>query len=158
MATLLESYTYSKNRFDGNLVADTVAPEEVWRQQERLYRLAVLETCQMFVKTAPVSSDAKQLYWHYLMVDAYFQSLTQERRYSTSNTEKEQKQRDTAHGNLLNVIQDYRRKFSSFAPGKDSECYRKLISGVIQTVIPVWIQFRQSYFEVKKEAIQNEQQ
>jgi hypothetical protein len=92
------------------------------------------------------------------MVDAFFQSLAQERCYSPINTEKEKKQRETAHGSLLKVIQDYRNRFSSFAPGTDAEFYQKTISAAVQTVLPVWIQFRQSYIEVNKEEIQNEQQ
>jgi len=130
-------------------------PAEIWEQQELLYRIEVLETCQMFQKTAPNSADVKLLVTHYQMADAYIQNLTQERRYgsSVSVSEETSKQRDTALLNLQRVIQDYRKCFSSFAPGNDTDCYRKTIAAVIQVILPVWIQYRQTYVEIKKEAL-----
>lgn len=153
MATLLEGYNASKNSFEAGMQTAQPTPDQIWKQQELLYRIEVLEACQMFVKTAPQSADVKDLHWHYQMIDAYFQSLTLERRYGLGTGEDVQKQRDTAHGNLFQVIQDYRRRFGSFAPGNDAGCYRKTIANVIQTVLPVWIQYRQTYIEITKEAV-----
>ena len=106
----------------------------------------------MFVKAAPQSADTKDLFWHYQMVDAYIQNLSLERRYAMDASENLQKQRETARGNLLRVIQDYRNRFTSFAPGNDASCYRETVAKVIQTVLPVWLQYRQTYTEIKKEA------
>ena len=152
MATLLESYDAYKAGFDRGI--QTAKPDQtsVWIQQEVLYRIEVLEACQMFVKSAPQSADVKDLYWHYQMVDAYFQGLTSERRYCVGVGETAIMQRDTAHGNLFAVIQDYRKRFSSFAPGDDIGCYAKTITKVIQTVLAAWIQYRQVFTEIEKEA------
>ena len=38
--------------------------------QELLYRIQVLETCQMLCKTAPVTTDTRELVGHYQLVDA----------------------------------------------------------------------------------------
>ena len=143
MATLLETYIDLKNSFD-----EETGSNQIWEQQELLYRISVLETCQRFVKTAPHSADSKELLGHYQLLDAYLQNLTLERRFGARINEK---QCNTAHGNLLQVIQDYRKRFSSFAPGNDANCYRNTIAGVIQTVLPVWIQYRQTYTEIKNQ-------
>ena len=152
MATLIESYTTCKNSFTTGMQTAMPGPAQVWHQQEVLYRIGVLEACQMFMQTAPKSADAKNLHWHYQMLDAYFQGLTTERRYGLGSGDDVQKRRDAAQGNLLSVIADYRKRFGSFSPGNDDECYRKTIKNVIQTVLPVWIQYRQTYIELMKEA------
>ena len=152
MATMLETYQEQKSKFDNSIQTVAPDPEQVWRQQEILYRIEVLETCQMFVKSAPDSVDIKPLVTHYQMVDAFVQNLTLERRYGVNSGDEAKKQCDTAYGSLIQVIEGYRKGFGSFAPGNDSGCYRKAIAGVIQTVLPVWIQYRQTYTEIKKEA------
>jgi hypothetical protein len=152
MATLLENYYDRTNKFDSNILATIPGLEQVLQQQELFYRISVLEACQMFIKTSPKSADTKDLLWHYRILDAYFQNLIVERRFSDCTNEIMQKLRNTAHGNLLKVIEDYRKRFGSFKPGDDVDCYRKAISRVIQTVIPVWIQYRQTYIEITQEA------
>jgi len=154
MATMLENYQALKNSFDNGMQTAMPGPEQIWRQQELLYRIEVLETCQMFVKTAPNTTDVNLLVAHYQMADAYIQNLTQERRCNMNSSEEIKKQRETAYGSLNQVIESYRKRFGSFAPGNDAGCYRKTIANVIHTVLPVWIQYRQTYIEIKKEAIQ----
>ena len=152
MATMLECYIARKDSFDNGMQAAMPGPIHIWLQQELLYRIEVLEACQMFAKTAPQSLDTKDLFWHYQMVDAYFQCLTTERRYGTDADENLKKQRETAHSNLLRIIQDYRKRLSSFTSGTDAGCYKKTITNVIQTVLPAWVQYRQTYIEITKEA------
>jgi len=154
MATMLETYQAQKGSFDNSIQIALPGPEQIWRQQEVLYRIEVLETCQMFVKTAPNSVDVSLLVAHYQMVDAYVQNLTLERKYGVNSGDEMKKQRDTAYGSLNQVIEGYRKSFGSFSPGNDAGCYRKAIARVIQTVLPVWIQYRQTYTEIKKEAAQ----
>jgi len=153
MPTILESYQAGKNSFDTGIQTAAPSPAQIWVQQETIYRIEVLETCQMFAKTAPQSVDAQILVSHYQMVDAYIQNLTSERRYGTSANDEIKKQRETAYNNLLRVIQDYRARFGSFTPGGDTGCYRKTISKVIQTILPVWIQYRQTYIEISREGL-----
>ena len=153
MPTILESYQAGKNNFDTGIQTAAPSPSQIWVQQETIYRIEVLETCQMFAKTAPQSVEAQILVSHYQMVDAYIQNLTSERRYGISANDEIKKQRETAYNNLLRVIQDYRARFGSFTPGGDTGCYRKTISKVIQTILPVWIQYRQTYIEISREGL-----
>ena len=153
MATMLENYQAQKIGFDNGTQTAMPGPDQIWRQQELLYRIEVLETCQMFVKTAPNSVVLNVLVSHYQMVDGYIQNLVFERRYGYASNEEIKKQRDTAYDSLNLVIESYRKHFGSFAPENDTGRYRKAITGVIQTVLPAWIQYRQTYIEIKKEAV-----
>jgi hypothetical protein len=150
MATLLEQYQSLKNGFDAGLSAAMPGPDQIWRHLEALYRIAALETFQTFSRTAPKSADMKLLGTHYQMVDAYIQNLTQERRCGNTADEDVQKQRDAAHGSLLRVIQDYRKRFSSFAPGNDTQ-YQADIRNAISAVVSVWLQYRNTYVAIQKE-------
>ena len=155
MAKLLDKYQALKCALDTG--AQTAKPnlEQIWRSQELLYRISVLETFQMFDRCAPTGTDIKILVTHYQMMDAFIQNLTQERRYGTATDEKNQKQRETAHSSLLRVIQDYRRRFGSFAPGSDTQ-YQMDIRNTIIAAISVWIEYRNTYvmINIKKEAAQ----
>ena len=124
----------------------------VWQYQELLYRIEVLEVCKMLLRAAPESANPKDLHWHYQMVDAYFQVLLSERRYGINANENQKQLQNTAYGSVAKVIQDYRKRLSSFSPGSDANCYQKTITDVIHTVLAAWIQYRQTYIEVAKEA------
>ena len=152
MPTILETYQITKNSFDAGMQTAMPSPAQIWIWQEIIYRIEVLETCQMLAKTAPQSLDAQTLVSHYQMVDAFIQNLASERRYGMSVGDEAKKHRETANNNLLRIIHDYRARFGSFTPGGDTGCYRKTISNVIQTILPVWIQYRQTFIEIKKEA------
>lgn len=150
--TLLESYYTYWAHFDRGIQESKNCQTLVWMQQEVLYRIEVLEVCKMFAKTAPNSAKPEDLYWHFQMVDAYFQSLMTERRYSVGIGEEARKQRDTAYGNLSAVIEDYRRSFQNFTPGDDTGYYAKTIKKIIQTVLATWIAYRQAFTEITEEA------
>jgi len=152
MATMLENYQSQKSSFDNRLQTAAHSATQILEHQELMYRIGVLETCQMFVKTAPNSTEINKLAPHYLVMDAYIQHLAFERQYNQSSCEEAKKQRDTAYDSLKLVIESYRKHFGSFTPGNDAGCYRKTIANVIQTVLPVWVQYRQTYIEIKKEA------
>jgi hypothetical protein len=150
MATLLEKYQALKNGFDASLPSAQPHPSQIWQHQELLYRIAALDTFRIFVETAPKSVEMNVLVTHYRMVDAYIQHLTQERRCGNSADEAVRKQRDTAHGSLLKVVQDYRRRFGSFAPGNNTQ-YQADIRNAIGVVVSAWIQYRNTYVEIQKE-------
>jgi signal transduction protein with GAF and PtsI domain len=147
MSTLLEKYQAMKNGFDAGLSAAMPSPSQIWQHQEALYRIAALETFQSFVRTVPKSADMKVLLTHYQMVDAYIQNLTQERCGGNGVSEDIHKQRETAHASLEKVVQDYRRRFGSFAPGSDTQ-FQTDIRNVISAVVPVWIQYRNTYVAI----------
>ena len=71
MATWLNDYKAYKEALSHEFEGGAVAIGKVLQYQELLYRIDVLETCQMLCKTAPVTMDMKSLVAHYQLVDAY---------------------------------------------------------------------------------------
>lgn len=126
--------------------------EQAWTYQELLYRMEVLQVCQMFSAIAPVGDDLRAMHMHYQMVDGYLEALKTERRSAFVASEEEQKQRDTSHQNLCRIVNDYRKRFGSFVPG-NPEQYKNEICQAITTFLPAWIQTRNAYIKLNtKEA------
>lgn len=149
MPTVLENYMNLRAEAVQQIVQGNAPMDTVWRYGELLYRISVLETCQMFCKTAPITMDASVLLGHYQMLDAYVQNLALERRYGPSRGPDTQKERDAAMNNLGRVIQDYRKRFSSFAP-TDAGTYSHEVGRLVNTLLPAWLQFRNTFVSVKK--------
>ena len=47
------------------------------------------------------------------------------------------------------MIQDYRKRFSAFSPTA-AMAYKKEINRVITTLLPAWLQFRNTFVPIKK--------
>ena len=103
----------------------------------------------MYQRSAPVTTNIATLMGHYQMLDAYIQSLTYERRYGPDRGPDTQKERDAAQNNLGRVIQDYRSRFSGFRPASD-DSYSNEVRRVITTLLPAWLQFRETLVPIKK--------
>lgn len=149
MATVLENYFSLRKWVEGEMAQTPATPAQVWWYTELVYRISVLETCQMFCRTAPVSVDVKTLLGHYQMMDAYIKCMVSERAYGPDRGPDTQKERDAARANLDRVVLDYRKRFSSFAPSAP-DFYGKELSKVINTVLPAWLQFRNTFVPLKK--------
>ncbi|MPM14747.1 hypothetical protein SDC9_61111 [bioreactor metagenome] len=149
MATVLENYWSIRAEIESRMEKEPATATMVWWFGELAYRIGVLETCQMFCRSAPSSTDVKTLLGHYQMVDAYIQCMTQERRYGPNRGPDTQKERDAAQVNLERVVQDYRGRFSSFAPTAP-DYYAKEIGRVVNTILPAWLQFRDAFIPIKK--------
>ena len=150
MATILENYLGLKTTLDTGMTLAAFCPGQIWQYQELLYRIEVLQVCQMFQKSAPESADVKTIVPHYQMMDAYIQNLLQERQ-NIAGQDKQPTQ--TAYNSFFGVVQDYRKRFGSFAPGNDAGKYGKEIAAVIRAVLPAWIQYRETCVSIhQKEA------
>ena len=149
MPTVLENYYNLRSEVDKRIAQGNVSADAIWWHGELVYRIGVLETCQMFCKTAPICLETNILQGHYQMLDAYVQSLALERRYGPNRGPDTQKERDAAQTNLGRVIEDYRKRFSSFAPSAP-ESYSHEIGRVVQTLLPAWLQFRNTFVPLKK--------
>ena len=141
MATILENYLNLKTTLDAGMHTAQFGPAQIWQYQELLYRIEVLQVCQMFLKSAPASTDGKMLCSHYQMMDAYIQNLLQERQ-NFMGQDKEPCQ--TAYNSFFGVVCDYRKRFGSFSPGNDAGKYGKEIAAVVRAVLPAWIQYRET--------------
>lgn len=150
MPTVLENYYNLRHEVEQRVAQGGATASAVWWYGELVYRVGVLETCQMFCKTAPITVETQVLLGHYQMLDAYVQSLATERRYGPNRGPDTQKERDAAQNNLGRVIEDYRKRFSSFKPSAP-ETYSHEIGKLIQTLLPAWLQFRNTFVPIKKE-------
>ena len=121
----------------------------LWGYGEVLYRIGVLETCQVFTRMAASAADTRAQVEHYQMLDAYIQSLALERRYGPNRGPDTQKERDAAQNNLGRVIQDYRKRFSSFSPSSPA-AYANEVNRLVNTIMPAWLMFRETFVPIKK--------
>lgn len=145
MAKMLEKY---QNLYAGLVNRETtLSTEDIWVFQEILYRIEVLQVCRILFLNAPVGREMSEMFSHYQMTDAYIENLKLERRCGIQADQGLQKQRDTAHQNLCRVVDDYRKRFSSFAPAKEDQ-YKAVIGKVINTFLPAWISYRNTYINI----------
>ena len=144
MATILDRYNQAKENAMEQAMEGALPMEKLLQFQELLYRTNILETCMGLCRTAPVTLDTKVMSYHYKVVDAYLMCLMTERRVGQPADEKQKKQRETAYANLQQIIQSCRKQFSSFAPSTQEQ-YRDTVKKLINTVLPAWIQYRNTY-------------
>ena len=135
MATVFENYYNLRSEVDRRIAQGGAPADAIWWHGEIVYRIGVLETGQMFCKTVPVTMEARFLQGHCKMLDAYVQCLALERRYGPNRGPDTQKERDAARNNLGRVIEDHRKRFSSFAPSAPESCSRE-IGRTIRTLLP----------------------
>jgi len=146
--TLLDRYWKIRLDFEASHKEAMPSAGQIWIYQELLYRIGVLEVFQQFAKAAPFSNELKALFPHYRVVDAYVENLRKERDFPEPATPEAQKQRETALSSLNSVIEDYRRRYGSYAP-QSQEQYQRDIGKTIATVLPAWMQYRNTINEIK---------
>ena len=147
MATMLETYLRKREEIERCIAVQSAAPDSILLLQELNYRIDVLRTFQAFLKTAPITTDTRQLGYHYQLVNAYSGFLETERKFGASADGEMKKKRDTAAQTLSGVIADHRKRFSCFHATSDDQ-YRKEITGMINTILPAWVMYRNLYVQI----------
>ena len=112
-----------------------------------MYRIQVLETCQMLCKTAPVTTDTRALLGHYQLVDAVLFCAGKEHAFGVPVREEGKARRKAAGENLNKIAADCRKRFSSFR-AKTPEQYRQSVSAMVSTVLVAWVQLRNTYVPI----------
>jgi len=147
--TLLERYWKIRMDFMDAHKESMPSPSQLWSLQEIMYRIEVLEVFQQFAIAAPLSADMNVLFTHYKVVDAYVENLKKERDFPSAPPESDiQKQRQTALNSFISVAADYRKRYASYNP-QSPEQYSKDIGRTIATVLPAWVQYRNTINEIK---------
>lgn len=147
MATILEQYREKQSNIRTQIAANSLPLEELLVMQELSYRICVLETFQSFCKSAPVTMDTKAMGYHFQLVDAYVRFVLSERKFGTRADAEGQKKRETAYNSFERVVVDGRKRFSSFKAG-NQEQYKNTISTYVNTILPVWMQYRNTYINI----------
>ena len=149
MATWLDGYHAMKEQAAPAAEQGQLSFVQAMWYQELLYRIEVLEVCQMLCRTAPVTTDLKPLADHYHLVDAYIQCLGRERRFGTPADEKQRARRKTASEAMEKVLFNCRKQFSSFHPS-NREQYKRSVGTLMNTVPPAWHQLRYASIKIDK--------
>lgn len=147
MATILDQYREKQNNIRAQIAANSLPPEELLIMQELNYRICVLETFQSFCKSAPITTDTRVMGYHFQLVDAYVRFVLNERKFGPKADAEGQKKRETAYTSFDRVVQDGRKRFSSFKAG-NQEQYKSTISTYVNTILPVWMQYRNTYINI----------
>ena len=144
MATILEQYRKRQNEIREQIAANSLPLDQMLIMQELNYRICVLETFESLCKSAPVTMDAKSMGFHFQLVDAYVRFTLNERKFGPKTDAEGQKKRETALQSFTRVAQDGRKRFSSFS-ASTQEQYKTCINNYIKTILPVWMQYRNTY-------------
>lgn len=147
MATILDQYLQKQTEIKSQVSENSLPMDTLLLMQEVNYRICVLETLKIFCQTAPVTMDTKSMGYHYQMVNAYVRFLVNERKFGPKTDPEGQKKRETAMTSLEQVVNDSGRQFSSFK-ATTQEQYRKCVCDMVNTVLPIWIQYRNTYINL----------
>lgn len=149
MATLLSEYQEKKGSLTAQAASGNMSFDQLMLYQELAYRIEVLEVSQAFCRSAPITMDMKAMINHYKLVDGYVRCIGKERRFGPSADEKQKAMRQTAANAMDKVIVDSEKRFSSFSPNSPEQ-YKNSICSLINTVLPVWVQLRNTYLDIQK--------
>lgn len=144
MANLLNDYRQKQEEIRVQISEGGFPANSLLAMQELNYRIYVLETLQTFCKSAPVTTDLKEISIHYQVMLAYMRALGKEHTLGIKADEDLKKKRDTAKGNLELLLQDGCRQFQSFQMTAQYQ-YKRSVSGMINMVLPAWIQYRNTF-------------
>ena len=147
MANILAEYVEAQDEMLVKVAGKELPLESVIEFQELNYRIDVLETCKALTVTAPITTDVKKLKYHYQLTERVLTALTTEHKLGPAVNEDGKQKREAALSTLDRVIQDGRRRFSSFKAASQ-ELYKETVIKFIGAVLNVWIQYRNTYIKI----------
>lgn len=147
MATILQQYRDMQSNLKERMSSDQFTIDQILVLQELSYRISVIETFEIYCKTAPVTSNLMEMAIHYQLVDAHIQYTMTERRFGFKANDKVKKQRETVISTFENIVQDGRKRFSSISNSVPDQ-YKNDINSYIRVILPVWLQYRNCYINI----------
>lgn len=147
MANILAEYVAAQDEMLIKVAGNELPLESVIEFQELNYRVDVLETCKALTVTAPITTDVKKLGYHYQLTEKVLTALTTEHKFGPAVNEEGKKKREAALSALERVIQDGRKRFSSFKAASQEQ-YKEIVTKFIGAVLNVWIQYRNTYVKI----------
>ncbi len=147
MASVLNQYYEKKAQMDTHMASSPTNQGQLMVYQELLYRINVLESCLLFSKTVPITTDQRILSSHYRVADAFLRCMLEERRFGIPADEKLKESRKAAHSNLSVVATSFQKGFASFTAGNEMQ-YKEKFSLLAKTVLPAWVAYRNTYINI----------
>ena len=147
MASILSQLLKKQADIKEQIAANSLPLDELLVMQELNYRISVLETFQALVKTAPLSTDTSVLKQHYGIFDVSLRYLLKDHKFGVATDDNGKKRRETAEKAVMDVISANQKKFTSFV-AETQDQYKRYISECANTVLPMWLQFRDTYITI----------
>jgi len=131
-----------------NTKPNTLNMISVYTYQELQYRISVMKSLNCYLRQAPLTKDGNLIKGHYKNLVSFLEHMASERTFKESADTETQKKRETARKSLIDVIAD---GLGRFAKPEEPEDYKKHVTSLICTVVPVWMQYRDAFFHIDKE-------
>ncbi len=145
--TIMEQYQEQVKELDQQLEAGKLPLTKMPILQELKYRISVMESLRAFSKLSPITLDKQKIGFHYNITKTYLTLLVGEHPLGPTVDEEGEQRRETAEDSLLRVVEDGARKFKKFSFENEDE-YRNRIVKHITAVLPIWIQYRNTYIKL----------
>lgn len=146
--TLLEEYLSLRESFRKQIAEEKFSVKNILLLQELNYRIGIIETFQNFCQTASATSDMNAISYHHQLVLAFIGKIVTERQLGEKPNAETAKRRETASDALSRVVSDCSARFAAFKPETDQQ-YKKALSAFVNTILPVWVQYRTSFVDIK---------
>lgn len=144
MATILEQYRARQGAMHAQLETGNLSTEDLLVMQELNYRIGVLETFECLCLSAPITLDTIIMGIHFQLVEICVHFTIAERKFGMKTDVEGERKRETACRSFEQVVADGRKRFSNFS-ATSQEHYKNCISNYIRTILPVWMQYRNTY-------------
>lgn len=151
----LQDYLELREKFRKQIEEGTFPANNMLILQELNYRIEILDTLQTFCLTAPISADMHVIAYHHKLVLAYIARIAGERNLGEKADKETAQRRETAQNTLMQVVEDCSKRFSSFH-AESEEQYKNALKKFVNTILPVWLQFRTSYVDIRIAAEEKE--
>ena len=145
--TIMEQYQEQVKELDEQLEAGKLPLMKMPILQELKYRISVMQSLRAFSKLAPKTLDKQKISFHYQITRTYLSLLVGGHPLGQNADEEGMQKRETAEEFLQRVVEDGVRKFKKFSFENEDE-YRNKIVQHITAVLPIWIQYRNTYIKL----------
>lgn len=146
MAKYLPEYRQRLEALSGQ---DTLSVQPLIEYQELSYRISVLETSNMIIKSAPDTLDSMDaISAHFQIVQGYIQMLPHNHKFGPGFTDQNAfAQFQTAQSALKQIISDCTKRFSSLRLDSP-DAYKRNVITLLNTIMPVWLQYRNTLLKL----------
>lgn len=147
---LIEQYQRSCKVLDEQLADGKCSVKKIVEVQELKYRISSLSTLRSFGLSAPIDGTMEEINYHFRIFMKYLGFLLEERRMGKKTDESGQKKRETALDILQDVFETKRAEFEQYDFEEKPTTYAKFVNDVLGAMLPVWVQYRDTYIDVSK--------
>lgn len=144
----LQDYLELRENFRKQIEEGTFPAKDMLILQELNYRIEILDTLKNFCRTAPISADMRVIGYHHKLVLAFVARIAGERKLGEKADTDTAQRRETAQNTLLQVVEDCSKRFAAFH-AESGEQYKNALRAFVDTILPVWLQFRTSYVDIR---------